>query len=130
MQPVDYRTALERGIDLFNARKFFEAHEEWEDAWRQEKGNPAYFLHGLIQVAAGFVKLQRGEPRGSAGLLRKGARKLERFLPSRFGVDLAALLGSVERWIEATERMASSGSTDYEPGLLPPIAPSETTPER
>jgi uncharacterized protein len=119
MPPVDFRTALERGIDLFNSRKFFEAHEEWEDAWRVEKGDPAYFLHGLIQVAAGFVKLQRGEPRGAAGLLRKGAAKLERFLPGRHGVDLTGLLASVEGWIEVTEGMARAGTTGYDPSSLP-----------
>src|SRR5213594_579398 len=109
MPRVDFRTSLERGIDLFNDLRYFEAHEEWEDAWRLEKGDPAYFLHGLIQVAAGFVKLQRREPRGAASLLRKGAAKLVRFLPGRCDVDLAALLGSVEEWIKITEQMMGSG---------------------
>ena len=78
---TDFRALLQEGVDLFNRRAFFEAHEAWEAIWRTNPGEPAYFLHGLIQIAAGFVKLQRGEPKGAAALLAKGARKLERFSP-------------------------------------------------
>jgi predicted metal-dependent hydrolase len=106
----DSRLLLQRGVELFNRQHFFAAHEVWEDAWRVERGEPAYFLQGLIQVAAGFVKLQRMEPRGTAGLLRKGASKLQRFRPSRYGLDLDDLLA---------DRMAASGTTDYEAEGLP-----------
>ena len=55
---------LEDGIVLFNRGQFFEAHEVWEDAWRRARGEDEVFLHGLIQVAAGFHKLQCGQPSG------------------------------------------------------------------
>lgn len=115
----DSRELLQRGAELFNRRQFFEAHEVWEDAWRVERGEPAYFLHGLIQVAAGFVKLQRREPRGTAGLLRKGASKLQRFRPGRYGLDLDDLLASVTRWERIAEQMAASGTTEYDAEGLP-----------
>ncbi len=60
--PIEFAAALSRGADLFDRGEFFEAHEVWEGAWRTHPGEPAYFLHGLIQIAAGFVKLQRGAP--------------------------------------------------------------------
>jgi hypothetical protein len=122
MKPVFF-PCLDRGIDLFNEEKFFEAHEVWEDAWRIEKGEPAYFLHGLIQVAAGFVKLQRGEPKGAASLLAKGSAKLEPFLPGRYGVDLADLLDSVGRWRQEASEMLASGTTRFDPAALPRLAP-------
>jgi hypothetical protein len=96
--PVDFDTLLDRGIDLFNRRRFFEAHDVWEDAWRVSSGDRALFLQGLIQIAAGLVKWQRGQLRGMTGLLAKGAEKLER-LGARFeGVDVKGLLGAVGRW--------------------------------
>ena len=110
---------LRRGAELFNRQQFFEAHEVWEDAWRVERGEPAYFLQGLIQIAAGFVKLQRSEPRGTIGLLRKGASKLKRFHPGRYGVELGGLLTSVARWEQIAEQMAASGSTGYDTEDLP-----------
>src|SRR5512145_2639201 len=55
-----YTDRLERGVALFNDGSFFEAHDVWEDAWRESEGDVRLFLQGLIQIAAGFVKLQRG----------------------------------------------------------------------
>src|SRR2546428_5738622 len=68
--------SLEEGTALFNRRQFFEAHEVWEDGWRIADGRDRLLLHGLIQVAAGFHKLQCGQPGGCATLLSKGAGKL------------------------------------------------------
>jgi predicted metal-dependent hydrolase len=129
MEPTFF-PCLDRGIDLFNKEKFFEAHEAWEDAWRLEKGEPAHFLHGLIQVAAGFVKLQRGEPKGTVALLAKGAAKLERFLPGRYGVDLQDLLASAARWRREAAEMLASGTTGFDPPALPRLARARPSPDR
>jgi len=104
---------------LFNHERFFEAHEIWEEAWRAFPGDPAYFLHGLIQIAAGFVKLQRGEPRGAALNLEKGRSKIERFAPSRHGLEVSALLRETSRWISLTEEMSRTGRIEYDATTLP-----------
>lgn len=83
---------------LFNDRQFFEAHEVWEDAWRRTEGDERRFLQGLIQVAAGFVKWQRGQSRGMADLFAKGIEKLVPFRPTHHGLDIAALLDEVAAW--------------------------------
>ncbi len=114
-----FALALQRGVALFNATKFFEAHEVWEDQWRLESGEPRLFLQGLIQVAAGFVKLQRGSPRGAALNLQKGAEKLALLGPSLHGIDLEALLASVSQWRQTAVAMSLSGSHDFDPTLLP-----------
>jgi predicted metal-dependent hydrolase len=52
--------SLEEGRALFNAGRFFEAHERWEEAWLVETGAARLLLQGLIQVAAGFLKTGAG----------------------------------------------------------------------
>ena len=42
---------LLRGADLFNRQQFFEAHEVWEDAWRESAGEERRYFQGLIQCA-------------------------------------------------------------------------------
>ncbi len=126
---TSFDAALRRGVALFNRREFFAAHEAWEDAWRTNPGEPAYFLHGLIQIAAGFVKLQRGEPRGAFLNLDKGRRKLERFAPSRHGLDVAALLASVTGWIATARAMDASGRADYDAGSLPLLTLRQAEPD-
>ena len=120
---------LQRGIDLFDRQEFFEAHEVWEDAWRAEGGDTRLFFQGLIQVAAGFVKLQRRQPRGASALLERGSKKLAGIPPDRYGLDLAPLLEAVSAWRENAARMAGSGLTDIEPFDLPRLKPAAQSPQ-
>ena len=114
----DIRTLLERGVELFNKEDYFEAHEVWEDAWRQEQGARRRFLQGLIQVAAGFVKLQRRQPRGAKALLERGAENISGHVDDEFGLDLPPLLDSVSKWRDVADHMTASG--EFEPGQLAP----------
>src|ERR1700730_8833049 len=44
----------QRGIDIFNSGRYWDAHEAWELEWKPDpKGPDAGFYKGLIQVAAG-----------------------------------------------------------------------------
>jgi predicted metal-dependent hydrolase len=71
--------ALSRGAMLFDARRYFEAHEAWEAGWLAcERGTSASnLLQGLIQCAAACLKLQRGEGHGARSLSAKGTQLLE-----------------------------------------------------
>jgi uncharacterized protein len=68
---------VERGRALFNAGSFFEAHELWEDAWREARGEAKILLQGLIQIAAGYHKAGQAKPGACARLLEAGLGKLE-----------------------------------------------------
>jgi predicted metal-dependent hydrolase len=110
---------LRRGAALFNEAAFFEAHEIWEDAWREATGDRRRLLHGLIQIAAGFVKLQRGEPRGAWGLLGKGAGKLHVMPADAAGLDVHSLLLEVSAWRVAIATMLEEGQRAFDAAALP-----------
>jgi predicted metal-dependent hydrolase len=114
-----FRDRLERGVTLFNEASFFEAHEVWEDSWRASEGEARVFLQGLIQIAAGFVKLQRGEPRGMLLLLDAGAGKLRRLAPGAWDVDIGGLLEAVATWSALGRRMTETGDSTFEAEALP-----------
>jgi predicted metal-dependent hydrolase len=84
-------TSRRRGIELFNAREFFECHEVLEDLWRPSRGEERFFLQALIHYAVGFYHHQRGNAVGADLQLRKGLRKLAGYLPVYQGVDTARL---------------------------------------
>ena len=83
---------LERGIHLFNSRRFFECHEVWEEVWTPERGPRRLFLQSLIHFAVGLYHTERGNPVGAARQLRKGLRKLAAYLPHCEGIDTARLM--------------------------------------
>ena len=68
---------LKKGERLFNSGLYFEAHEVWEEVWKESSGEKKKVLQGLIQAAAGFHKLKQGQPVGAARLFDRAVRKLE-----------------------------------------------------
>jgi predicted metal-dependent hydrolase len=89
--------SLERGIELFNAGLYWEAHEAWEEAWTPDRHGPDRgFYKGLIQVAAGCLHYRRGNRRGAVNKWRSGADYLRPYLPGHRGVELAALVERVD----------------------------------
>jgi uncharacterized protein len=100
---------FQRGTALFNARKFFEAHEVWEELWLAELEPEKTFLQGLIQLAAAFHHHGRGNPRGTRSLLAAGLAKLERFPDRHRGLDLAGLRAEVTQWAESFDAAGDPG---------------------
>ena len=93
---------LRRGIDLFNAGRYWDAHEVWEHDWMPDrKGPDAGFYKGLIQVAAGCLHFGRRNRRGTVNKWRSGADYLRPYLPEHRGVQLAALVAAVDGFLVA-----------------------------
>jgi predicted metal-dependent hydrolase len=67
---------FQRGIDLFNQGRYFEAHEVWEQAWLRSRDEEKLFYQGLIQAAAAILHAQRGNPDGCRRLWEKASHKL------------------------------------------------------
>jgi hypothetical protein len=68
---------LRRCCDEFNGRQYFECHETLEELWQEEQGQVRDLYKGLIQIAAAFVHITRGNHTGARRLLATGAGYLE-----------------------------------------------------
>ena len=55
-----------RGVTLFNAGYYWEAHEAWEVVWHshQRRGPTADLVKALIKLAAAGVKVRQRQPNG------------------------------------------------------------------
>jgi hypothetical protein len=104
---------LETGRMAFNRGSYFEAHELWEELWRQMDGDgqraERIFVQGLIQLAAGLYHLQQRRHGPAAALLRKGLEKVSRHVPPS-GTDLRVdeLASGIDRLLAA---LAASDGT-------------------
>ena len=76
MFPVPWEARSDAGVFLFNQGEYWCAHEAWEGVWLESEPIPKKFYQGLIQLAAGYVKLQQRHYKGALANLKKG---LERF---------------------------------------------------
>ena len=84
--------AYRRGIVLFNAGYYWEAHELWEDVWKAlgRTGTMAELLKGLIKLGAVGIKIRQGRPKAAQSLLRRSREHFESVARSH-GDEVAGL---------------------------------------
>jgi uncharacterized protein len=105
------------GLELFNDRRFFDAHEAWEDVWREMPRAQAAarrHMQGLIQMAVAFHHWTTGNITGARSVLRRSLRNLDGAESSFPSIALARLRNDAELWSRYMEDVANE---------LPPALP-------
>ncbi len=101
---------LSQGIFFFNSGRYFEAHEVWEDMWREEQGALRLFYQGLVQAAVGLHHLGRNNRSGARLQLSKSLAKLAQYPAEMEGIDLAGLRADLNRILLELEGVDASGT--------------------
>jgi uncharacterized protein len=109
---------LQKAIDEFNEKLFFECHETLEEIWLEEHGEDRAFYQGIIQIAAGYFKFQQEVPAGALKLWRSGLEKIEPYGPVHLGVDLESLVEAVKENLHDLEA-AQQKQTPCPPLAIP-----------
>ncbi len=65
-----------KGIEHFNAREFYDAHETWEELWHEQHGEAANFVQGLIQFATALHHFEARNFKGAKILYEGGVELL------------------------------------------------------
>jgi hypothetical protein len=102
---------FKRGLEAIRAGRYFEAHEELEEAWREASAAERDFFQGLVHVAVAWYQAGRGRPVATASQLEKAARRLGPFAPEHRGVDVASVLLQVG----AARTRVADGSLELDP---------------
>jgi len=99
---VDAR--LREGICLFNASRYFESHESFEDFYQHAEEEHKPFLEALVQLAAA-LRLFRdfGETKGPVRMVRQAVIRLENYQPRYLGIRVKSLIGAMELWAKEIE---------------------------
>ncbi|GAQ62230.1 DUF309 domain-containing protein [Streptomyces scabiei] len=116
---------------LLDAGKPFHAHEVFEDAWKSGPDEERALWRGLAQLAVGLTHAARGNARGGALLLRRGAGAVEEWggasgRPRPYGVDLAGVGAWARRLAGVVER---DGRAVEAGAWAPRLRRTDTAPE-
>ena len=105
--------ALTAAQALLDAGRPFAAHEVLEDAWKSAPDAERQLWRGLAQLAVGLTHAMRGNDRGAAALLERGAGNIAPYASARpHGIDVEGLTA----WARALA--SSSGRRDPPPPRL------------
>ena len=101
---------LREGINLFNQRRLFEAHETWEMLYQSAELNDKPFLEGLIQLSAACRLIEDfGEIKGPVKLIYQALIRFENYQPTYLDVKVASLAAAMEAWAKEIETNGARG---------------------
>ena len=111
--------AAELGGRLLAQGRPFHAHEVFEAAWKSVPGPERELWRGLAQIAVGLTHAGRGNARGAAALLRRGAGSVRESAGSSGGADVDPefVAGQAEELAARIERAGLAALTEADKRL-------------
>ena len=120
---VTYDPLYLKGIAYFNACEFFEAHETWEELWKNYSGDLRLFYKGLIQAAVALHHFGNGNIRGARKVYGSSRGYLSQYCPVCEGLDLDQFLVQFDScFAEVAASQEQFPNIEINAELIPEIA--------
>ena len=110
---------FDKGLKSFNEKKFYDAHEFWEDLWSDFRLSDAKFVQGLIQLSVGYFHISNFNKNGANGLFKKCLPKLNLYRPEHRGINVENILKSVNKTLDFLSKIEDMKDFDW--SLAPKI---------
>jgi predicted metal-dependent hydrolase len=106
------------GIGLFNRGEYFDAHEVWEDLWKDCPAADRRFYQALIQAAVSIYHFERGNHQGAARLAGSGKRYMQPYRPSYRRLSVDGFWQQVEAFIAPALNGCAIASSTARPEIV------------
>ena len=110
-----------KGFELFNAGRYWHAHEALEEAWLEEAGEVRNLYRGILQAGVVYLHVTRSNYRGVVKVYQRSTRWLDPFPDRCRGVDVGRLKSDLERVFSETRRLGPEGLDRFNLDLLKPL---------
>jgi predicted metal-dependent hydrolase len=117
--PGEYDPRYLAGVVLFNRADYFDAHEVWEDLWRDCASADRRFYQSLIQAAVALYHWGNGNAAGAARLSESGRRYMAPYEPAHRGLGVAAFWRQVDARLAAADAPPPTIALDPDPAAWP-----------
>ena len=110
-----------QGLSLFNQGKYFEAHEELEAAWKEEKGGIRRLYQGILEAGVTYLHITRGNFAGAVKVYGRSMKWLKDWPEFCRGVDVGQLRKDLEAAMVEVHRLGEARLTEFDQSLLKPV---------
>ena len=107
-------TIFLKGIDSFNDKSFYDAHESWELLWTEYALQDALFVQGLIQLSVAFFHITNLNLIGSKNLFNKCLPKLKKFPSNHRDLNVSDIIDSAEESLKMVSNIDKVSQFDWE----------------
>lgn len=116
-----------QGLRLFNAGKYFEAHEALETAWLEEKGRIRDLYRGILQVGVAYLHITRRNYNGAIKVHGRSIKWLKDFPPVCRGIHVEGLRRDAEAALDEVRRLGIERIGEFDRSLLKPVTWQEAS---
>ncbi len=118
-QPLSPR-AIE-GLELFNQGEYYECHHALEDAWNEDESEGRNLYKGILQVAVGYLQIERGNYNGGVKLLLRMRQWLDPLPPVCRGIAVGQLRDEATAVLETLQALGPERVAEFDQTLFKPI---------
>ena len=119
-----------KGLRLFNASEYFEAHEALEDAWNAEKGQIRELYRGILQIAVVYLHVTRRNYNGAIKVYERSQRWIKNWPELCRGIYVGELRKDAETVITEVQRLGMEKISEFDLSLLKPVKWEERQTEK
>lgn len=109
------------GLEEFNRREFFQAHESLEEAWKEDSSPGRELYRGILQVAVAYLQIERGNYRGAMKMFRRARRWLDPLPDACRGVNIAELRATAYHIQQVVQELGPKRIMEFDFSLIQPI---------
>ena len=114
---------VRQGLSLFKQDAYYQAHEEFETAWRKTQPPEREFYRALLQISGGFYRLTQNRPTAAIKFFKHALNWLAYFPDTHLGFNIRLLKKDLNLIISTIEQ--GQDELPQIKQLLHPLDPQE-----
>ena len=110
-----------KGMELFNAGEYWLAHEELEEAWKEESGAVRELYRAILQTAVIYLHITRANYRGAIKVYGRVQKWITPWPKVCRGIEIGQLRQDLEAVIVEVKRLGPDRLADFDRSLFKPV---------
>jgi predicted metal-dependent hydrolase len=117
----DIHPAAIKGMELFNAGKYWLAHEHLEEAWKEETGPVRELYRAILQTAVIYLHITRSNYNGAIKVYGRIQKWITPWPEVCRGIEIGQLRKDLEVVIAEVKRLGPDRLADFDRSLFIPV---------
>lgn len=113
--------AAVKGMELFDAGEFWLAHEELEQAWKEESGPIGELYRAILQTAVVYLHVTRANYNGAIKVYGRVQKWIRHWPEVCRGIEIGQLRRDLDTVIAEVKRLGPDGLAGFDRSLLKPV---------
>jgi hypothetical protein len=110
-----------RGMELFNAGEYWLAHEELEEAWKEESRAVRELYRGILQTAVVYLHITRANYNGAVKVYGRVQKWIDPWPETCRGIEIGRLRKDLDAAISEVKRLGPDRLAEFDRSLLKPV---------